>query len=67
MNHNPGIEIQFENKEFRHCKDAAGDTAFDTWVLKSIVAEMKFVKERYSAIIFIAKFPHGFYGFGYKG
>lgn len=67
MNHNPGLEIHFENKEFRHCKDAAGDTAFDTWVLKSPGTELKFQKEGYSAIIITTQFPHGFYGFGYKG
>ena len=67
MNHNPGIEIHFENKEFRHCKDAAGDMMFDTWVLKSPGNKLVFKKEHFIVTIITAKFPHGFYGFGYKG
>ena len=67
MNINPGIEVQFEGKEFRHCKDAAGDIAFDTWVLKSPGNELKFNKEAFTATIITSKFPNGLYGYGYYG
>jgi hypothetical protein len=35
--------------------------------LKSPGNELKFKKEGYEAIIITSKFPHGFYGFGFKG
>ena len=67
MNTNPGTEVQFEGKEFRHCKDADGDANYDTWVLKSPGNQLKFQKEGFSDIIITSKFPHGFYGYGYSG
>lgn len=67
MNNNPGELIIFEEKEFRHCKDKDGDAAYDTYVLKSPGKTLRFSKEGYEAIIVTAKFPHGFYGYGYHG
>lgn len=67
MNTNPGILVNFEGKEFRHCKDADGDSNFDTWVLKSTTNSLKFEKEGFVAVILTSKFPHGLYGFGFTG
>lgn len=67
MNINPGILVEFEGNEFRHCIDAGGDSAFDTWVLKSKGNRLKFDKEGFYVEIITCKFPHGFYGFGYSG
>ena len=67
MKVNPGTEVQFENKEFRHCVDEDGDVRFDTWVLKSPGNVLKFIKEGFEAKIITSKFPCGFYGYGFGG
>lgn len=67
MNINQGIEVQFEEKEFRHCKDLNGDINFDTWVLKSKGNILKFKKEAFEVFITTVKFPNGFYGYGFTG
>lgn len=67
MKVNEGIQVIFEDKEFRHCADDNGDVRFDTWVLKSPANVLKFEKEGFVAIIITSRFPHGFYGFGFGG
>lgn len=64
---NPGIEVIFENKTFRHCIDPDGDVKFDTWVLYSSGNILKFEKDGFWVDIITVKFPNGFYGFGYSG
>jgi hypothetical protein len=66
MNINPGTKIEFEGKKFRYCKSDI-DVRFDTYVLKSKGNVMTFSKEGYVAQIITAKFPNGYYGYGYKG
>lgn len=67
MNVNPGILVEFEGNEFRHCADVGGDISFDTWVLKSPGKILKFEKEGYVAFIETIKFPNGFFGYGFGG
>lgn len=67
MIENPGEVIIFEDKEFRLCKDESGLIMFDTYVLKSEGSVMKFSKENFTANVITAKFPLGFYGYGYSG
>lgn len=66
MKFNPGIEIDFENKKFRHCIDET-DFRFDTYVLKSKGNILKFESEGFNVIIETCKFPNGLYGFGFYG
>jgi len=63
---NPGTEINFEGKTFRHCADEI-DIIFDTYVLKSKGNNIKFSTEGFEAYVETSKFPNGFFGFGFFG
>lgn len=63
---NPGIEIDFEGRKFRHCVDGS-DVIFDTYVLKSKGNVLKFSTQGYEVYVETAKFPNGLFGFGFYG